>query len=108
MCVNALTKINKTSSNLSFFESQVLLEKTGKSLGISSIKEVTQKLRPGYYKAHPTFLSSCSQKASYFPVVTADAGANYDSYIIFYVNVFAFFDLARVFLGGQLDHTHLG
>lgn len=65
MCMNALTKINRTNPNLSFL-SQVLLEKTGQSLGISSIKNVTLKLRPGYYEYHPTFVSSSSQKSQIF------------------------------------------
>lgn len=99
MCMNAFAKINKTNPNLFFF----VLEsgapgKAGQSSGISSIKNVTLKLRPGYYKPHCTFVSSSSQnekkkKITYFSVVSAEAGTNYNSYIISYVNVFAFFDL---------------
>lgn len=92
MCMNALTKINKTNPNLSFLESSAP-GKAGQSLGISSIKSVTLKLRPGYYKSNPTFVSSSSQKSQISSVVTAEEGTNYNSYIIFYGNVFAFFDL---------------
>lgn len=67
MCVNALTEINKTYPNLSFFlffPSQVLLEK--KKLddlrGFLQLKMVTLKLRPGDYESHPTYVSSPSQK----------------------------------------------
>lgn len=49
MCKNALTKINKTNPNLSLFESGAP-GNAGQSSGISSIKNVTLKLRPGYYK----------------------------------------------------------
>lgn len=69
MCKNALTKINKTNPNLSFFlfffSVEVLLKKKGgPSLGISSIKNVTLKLKSGYYKS--TFVSSPSQKSHIF------------------------------------------
>lgn len=50
---------------------------------------VTLKLRPGDYESHPTYVSSSSQKKfTYFSVVGAEADTNYNSYIIFYGNVF--------------------
>lgn len=60
MCRNALIKINKTNPNLSFCQSGAP-GKAGWSLGIFTIKIVTQTLRPGCYKPHPTFDSSLSR-----------------------------------------------
>lgn len=94
MCVNALTEINKTYPNLSFFffffRVRCLWKKKLDDLqGFLQLKMVTLKLRPGDYESHPTYVSSSSQKKfTYFSVVGAEADANYNSYIIFYGNVF--------------------
>ena len=50
-----------------------------------------------------------AKKITYFPVVGAEADANYNSYIIFYGNVFFFFfflpSLISLCSRGQPDHS---
>lgn len=67
MCMNALTILIKINPNLSgsLFKSGAP-GKAGQSTGISSIKNTTLTLKPGYYKTHPTFVSSRSQKYVFF------------------------------------------
>lgn len=71
----------------------MLLQKPSSLLGISSIKNVTLKLRPGYYES-PALFFHLQTGITYFCVVAAAAGTNYDAYIISYVNVVACFDLS--------------
>lgn len=72
MCMNALTILIKINPNLSgsLFKSGAP-GKAGQSTGISSIKNTTLTLKPGYYKTHPpSFHLAAKSKLVFFRLLS--------------------------------------